>query len=147
MQVLQKGFIGPLHQAKVILVVLQVIGFHIGNHGNVRAVAQERVIAFAGLGHKIPAAAKAGVALERGDYAPDQGGGVKTSSFKKQGDHRRGGRLAMGSGYGDAVMAVNQGSQQLGAVPDRDAPPAGLLQLAVVRGIAVEWITSSLEPI
>jgi len=53
----------------------------------------------------------------------------------------------MGSGNGDAVMAVNQGSQQLGAVPDRDARRRASCSSQLSGGIAVEWITSSLEPI
>ena len=71
------------------------------------------------------------VAAEGGHDAAYHCGGVVLGGRQQGGDQGAGGGFAMAPGYGDGVLAIDQGSQHVGAVADRQTQATGLQQLRV----------------
>ena len=93
---------------------------------------RKRAVRLVCLGHQHVALAQPRVGAERLGLSPDDHGGVQPGLGEDRGDHRGGAGLAVGSGHRDAILDPHQLAQHLRTGDDRDAPPAGGLQLRVV---------------
>ena len=107
-----------------------VVVLHVGQDRRLRAQAEQRAVALVGLGHEpgagAPDRAGAGPAGHRRAHA---GRGVAQRGEQ----HRRGGRLAVRPGHGQAPAAGHELGEEVGAVQHRDPRRPGRDQLRVVR--------------
>ena len=71
------------------------------------------------------------VAAEGGHDPAYHCGGVVLGGRQQGGDQGAGSGFAMAPGYGDGVLAIDQGGQHVGAVADRQTHATGLQQLRV----------------
>jgi hypothetical protein len=103
-------------------VMIEVLGIDVRDHGDGRREAQERAVAFVRLGDEQISRAEPRIRAERRHLAADDDGGIEPGRAQDSGDERRGGRLAVRTGDGDAVLHAHELGQHLGApitgIPD-----------------------------
>ena len=115
-------------------VVIQVIGFDVGNDHDIGIEIQKGAIGLVGLAYKVLARAVATVGVVTLDDTADQEAGVEAHAIEHGGAHGRRGRLAMGSRNGDRRMAMSQSGEHLCARPNGNAELASADQLGVRLG-------------
>ena len=118
-------------QAGVVGVVVEL---HVGHDRDLGAQEQQAAVALVGLGDEPLARAHAGVGADVVELAADEEGRVEAGLAQHVGDHRRGGRLAVGAGHGDAAAQLHDAGEHLGAPQHRQAGGARRAQLRVALG-------------
>ena len=86
-------------------VVVEVVGLDVGDDRAEGRQQQEGAVALVGLGDEDVAAAGVGVAARLGQVAADGERRMQPGVLQRHREHRRGGRLAVGAGDGDAPAA------------------------------------------
>ena len=111
-----------------------VVQFEVGQNPQACLELHQRSIRFIGFGYQQAPLAVASVAAEGGHDAADHRGWIVMGRSQQGGNQRTGGGFAMAAGHGDRGLAVDQRSQHIGTVADRQAGPAGRPQLWVGLG-------------
>ena len=106
--------------------MVRVVEFDVGEHAEGCAELHQGAVRFIRLRHQQPAFAMATVAAKGGHDAANHCGGVVFGSSQQGGDQGAGSGFAMAPGYGDGVLAIDQGGQHVGAVADRQTHATGL---------------------
>ncbi len=112
--------------------VVQVLGVHVGDHGDGGGQAQEAAVALVGLHHHPVALAQPGVGAVGVDDAAVDHGRVHVRGLQHGGDHGGGGGLAVRAADGDGPAQAHQLGQHLGPAHHGDQPGAGGHDLRVV---------------
>ena len=114
-----------------VAVVVQVVGFDVGDHGDAGRKHEEGAVAFVGLHHDDVVRARIS-AEPGGDQLPaDDIPGHGPQVLQHHGDHGRGGGLAVGSRDGDPVAAQQQCAEGRGARQDAQVAGACFHELRV----------------
>ncbi len=113
-------------------VMVEVLRVDIGDHGDLGRQLQERAVAFVGLHDHPFALAHARIGAVGVDDAAIDDGRVEPARLEQGGDHRGGGRLAVGAGDGDGLAEAHQLGQHLGAPHGRQQPLARRDQFGIV---------------
>lgn len=121
-------------QGVEIAVVIGMVQLQVGDQAQAGTEFHQGAIAFIGLGHQQFPFAVMAVAAEGRHHATDDGRGVVAGGGQQGGHQGAGGGLAVAAGHGDRGLAVDQGSQHIGAVADGQAKTAGLLQFRIAGG-------------
>ena len=90
-----------------------MISVYIGNHCHLRLKPGEVAVALVHFGDQVRAGAPLGVAAQAAGGRADQKSRIETAALEEQGDHGRGGGLAMGAGHPDRGSPVHQLGQQV----------------------------------
>jgi hypothetical protein len=89
--------------------MVQMVGFDVGDHGEVGCVGQEGAVTLVGLGHEDVAAAVVGAGTGDGEVSPDEERRVGATVLQRNGEHGRGGSLAGGPGDAGDPVTGHQG--------------------------------------
>ena len=114
-------------------VTLHVLVVDIRNHRDRRRQLQERPVAFIRLDDHVIAASEPRVAAEGAQAAADHRRRIEARPLEHQRHHRRGRRLAVRAGDGDAVAKAHQFREHLGARNHRNPAPPRLVHLGIPR--------------
>ncbi len=112
--------------------VIEMFGIDIGDDGHVCRQFQKRAVALIGFHHHPFARAKARIGAVSIDDAAIDDGRIEIAGIEQRRDHRGGGRLAVGSGDGDAGLEPHQFGQHFGAAHHRHATAARRHQFGIV---------------
>ena len=115
-------------QVVEIAVVVGVIEFKVGDQAQVGPEFHQRPIRFIGFGHQQSAMACMTIAFKAGNDAADDGSGIFAGFDQQGGDQGAGGCFSMAAGHGDRRLLIDQGSQQVGAMPDLQFRRTGTAQ-------------------
>src|SRR3954471_7372667 len=91
------------HDVLDVLITVEVVFLDVGYDRDTRAEVVEAVVELARLGHEHLAGPRAAAAAELRHCAADDEAGVGAAAGQGEGDHCRGGGLAVGPRDGDAV--------------------------------------------
>ena len=97
-------------------VVVQVVIFNIGHHGNVVSKFQKGTVAFIGFGNNIVPFAADGVPMNVIRRCSQNNGGVHAGFIKNLSQHAGGRGFSMSTGYGDAFSCHKEGRQHVGTM-------------------------------
>ena len=111
--------------------MIGVVEFQIGDQTQPGAELHQRAIALIGLGYQQFAAAMVTIAAEGRHHAADHGGGILAGGRQQGGHQGAGGGFAVAAGHGDGGLAVDQGSQHIGAVAHGQSEAADLQQFRI----------------
>ena len=116
-------------------VVIQMVVVDVQHNGQIGGQLEEGLGELAGLDHDIVALAGLAVAIDEGQFAADDSGGVAACQFQRGGDHGSGGGLAVSAGDADALLVqAAHIAQQHAALDGGDAVGGSGTQLHVVLG-------------
>ncbi|CAI8368235.1 MAG: Uncharacterised protein [Cyanobium sp. ARS6] len=115
-----------------------MIQFQIGDHAQGCVEFHQGAVGFIGFCNKQTACARMTVACVTGNDATDHSGGIFSSTVEERSDHCARGGFAVAARYCDGGLLINQGSEQIGAVPDSQFQPSscGQFRIAVRDGTA-----------
>lgn len=123
-----EGLVDLVHR-RVVRVVVQL---DVEDDRDLGGVLLEAPVALVGLGDEDVAAAVRGIGAGALQVAADGVRGIEGELGEGDGEHRRGGRLAVGAGDRDGAQTVHQRGERVGAVDDGDVQLGGADQLGVV---------------
>ena len=112
--------------------MVEVLGVHVGDHGDDRRQAQETAVALVGLDHHPVAGAEPRVGAVGVDDAAVDHGGVEMRRLQHRGDQAGGGGLAVRAADRDRPFQPHQFGQHLGPPHHRDQPRARRRDLGIV---------------
>lgn len=113
-------------------VVRVVVQLDVEDDRDLGVVLLEAAVALVRLGDEDRALAVRGVGAEVGEVAADGVRGVEVQLGQGDGQHRRGGRLAVRTGHRDGAQPAHERGERVGAVDDGDRQLGGAQQLRVV---------------
>ena len=120
-------------QARETAVVVEMIGFDVGDDRRVRFELEERPVALVGLDDEPLAVVVRRVRPDLVDVAADQEAGMPSRGAQDQGEHRGGRGLAVAPRHRDRPPGRDESAQGLGPAQDGDAALAGGGDLGVGR--------------
>ena len=112
--------------------VVEMLGVHVGHHGNRGWEPEKAAVALVGLDHHPLAGAHAGVGAVVVDDAAVDDRRVEPGGLQHGGDEAGGRRLAMGAADGDRPAQPHEFGQHLRPAYHRDQPGARRLDFGVV---------------
>ena len=101
-----------------------MVGINIRHDSNIRILFEKRTVAFIGFCNNIFSFAQNGVAVQIIDFTANNQCRVCTAFFKHLPQHRRCGRLAVRTGYGNALSPAHDMYQRIRPVDNRNMPAA-----------------------
>ena len=113
-------------------VVVEVVGFDVGEDADRRFVEEERSVGFVRFGDEHVAGAQVGVRARRRQHSPDDEGRIDSAGLQRHGGHRRGRGLPMRTGHGYGPPVDHERGESSGAVQDTQSPTLGFDELGVV---------------
>ena len=114
-------------------VIIQVVIVDVQHHREVGGQLEERLCKLAGLNDDVVALAGLAVAVDEGQLAADDRGGIPARQLQRRGDHGSGRGLAVGTGNADALpVQAAHVAQQHAALNGGDAVGGSSVQLHVV---------------
>ena len=115
------------------LVVVQMVGFDVGDERDVGRQQQERPVALVRLGHEVRAGSILRAEPGLGEDPADDVAGVGPALAEHRGEHRGGGGLAVRPGHRDHPQAGHDRGERGGPVHHPHPAPGRLGQFRVVR--------------
>ena len=110
-----------LHDGLEAAVVLEMIGFHVRDDGDLWTQLMEAAVIFVGFDDNEVAFAALGIRRDVAQHPADDDGRIEPRFFQDHGNHRGGRGLAVGAGYADGPFAIDQFAQHFLALDDRYA--------------------------